>query len=180
MRIGPLISFKNAMLRHPFDPFGKMALIIGLLLFSIGCAIAAIAHFAAGEEVSPLIFLFAIASQGVVWLLMGVIFGGIARAQNAKLNDLRQRGRRYDGEIVRLSPVMGVHMGSTPTVVAECLYVNEEQQRCKVKSAMFLWRDYRHDTLQAAVYADWNDPRRYAVEITQRAETQPAVDIDYT
>jgi hypothetical protein len=97
------------------------------------------------------------------------------------LETYRSTGRKYDAEIINLSHVIGINMGwYTPTVCAECVYVNEAGQRCKVKSSMFMWENFKHDKLQAEVYTDWDNPQKYAVAITQREDVQAGIDIDYT
>ena len=180
MRIG-FMPFKNALLSHPFALFGKLALCIGLFLFVLGVVLAVITHTVGADESTPFTMLMAISSQGVVWLILGIVFGGIAHAAARKLNDLQQRGQRFEAEIMQLTHVMGVNASlHTPTVRAECIYINEQQQRCKVRSAMFLWENFNHEKLQAVVYVDWNDPRRYAVAVTRQEDLQQAFDVDYT
>jgi len=175
------MSSKQSLLRHPLASFGKWALLIGLFLFLLGIFLFVIIGVVAGSYESAFIVLPVVSLQGIVWGIIGLVFAFISNANVKKLRELKQSGKRFDAEIVNLLPVIGVNASlHAPTVYAECIYMNSQQQSCKVKSTMFLWENLKHEKLEATVYVDWNEPRRYAVEITQRKDNQPEVDIDYT
>lgn len=178
-RISMWRGFKPTLLRHPLAVAGKFAAILGLFLFATGIVIFIIADIFGGGE-AVYIILSILSLQGVVWGIIGVVFLLISGIGKKRLAHLKQYGQRFDAEIINLPPVVGINIGRTPTVYAECIYHNDMQQRCKVKSTMFLWENYKYDKLKAEVYVDWNDPRYYAVEITGRDEYQENVDIDYT
>jgi hypothetical protein len=178
-----LFSSRNSLLRHPLARFGKISLGIGAFLFLLGIIVFAIVRFATDNGQEAFTALLVLSLQGIVWFTLGCVFTGINGNSEKKLRTLKQIGRRFEAEIIDLNPVIGINAGIyLPTVYAECIYVNDEGRRCKVKSAMFLWESFLHDKLEAAVYVDYNDPRRYAVEITRRGNGNglPPVDIDYT
>jgi hypothetical protein len=165
---------KTALLKHPLAIFGKIAFFVGIFLFVLGIVI----YLASGD--SDRSALWAVSFQGVVWGISGVIFSVIGFRPAAKLKALKHEGKRFDAEISSLNFVSGINMGHHATVYAECIYTNENGQRCKVKTPMFLWKSIHPEDLRAEVYVDYNDPRRYAVEISRTEETGPQVDIDYT
>ena len=175
-----VFSGKRFLLRHPFAIFGRIAMWLGLFLFLLGLSLFVIIGVIAGNSETGRIMIFSISSQGLVLGILGLVFNGIAESYARKLRELKQSGRQFEAGIINLSPVSGVNISFYATVYAECIYLNEKQQRCKVKSAMFLWNSLKNEGLQAHVYVDWNDPRRYAVEITRRETNQTQVDIDYT
>jgi len=170
----------GGLLKHPFTPFGKIALGVGAFLFLLGLLLHLLIAVPGDNEIG-LTLLLAVSLQGVIWGAIGAVFHFIGSASVKRLRDLKQAGKRYEAEITNLTIVPGINVGiHTPTVFAECIYMNDMQQRCKVRSKMFLWESLSHQKLKAVVYTDWNDPSRYAVEITKRDDLQPDVDIDYT
>lgn len=158
--------------------FWKIALGIGCFLFMLGIGLFFIFN-ATGED--AFIALAAVSSQGVVWGVVAAVTWHIGTRGVRRLAQLKQDGRHFPAEIIRLNHAVGINVSlHAPTVYAECIYINTENQRCKVKSTLFLWENFSHKKLQANVYVDWNDPRRYAVEITRKEDAQVPVDIDYT
>ena len=181
MRFSPLFPSRRNLLKHPLDMFSRIALPLGLFLFFFGLVLFLAIGVAGGNMEDGRIVLLSISTQGLVWGIIGLVFLCIVNSSKRRLRYLKQNGRQFDAEIINLMPVIGVNVGfRTITVHAECIYLNEQQQRCKVKSRMFIWGNLAHEELQATVYVDWNDPYNYAVEITQRELHQPQVDIDYT
>ena len=183
MRYWPFQSMRGRrhLLRHPLTGFGKLALGLGIFFFLLGIVLFTIIDAAVGDRSASWIMILAISSQGVVWGIVGMVIMGVINSHTKKLRDLKQTGKRYEAEIIHLSPMLYVNVSfHTPSVYAECIYVNDQQQRCKVKSPMFLWENLQHDKLQAVAYVDWNNPRRYAVEITERENPQAQFDVDYT
>jgi hypothetical protein len=178
----PFSIGRRNLLKHPLGVFGRIALFLGLFLFLLGFILFMIIGVVAGNMEAGRVMLFSISTQGVVWGILSLKFTGIANSGERRLRHLKQSGRQFDAEITNLIHVWGINIGlDTPTVYAECIYLNEQQQRCKVKSRMFLWMNLTHEDLKATVYVDWNDPYQYAVEITQKHEhQQPHIDIDYT
>ena len=180
MRITSFLG-RKVLLQHPLASFSKIALWLGLFLFLLGLLLFVIIGAITGDNEIARVMIFAISSQGLVWGIIGLIFIRIVSANTRKLKELKQSGRQYEAEIINLQPIMGINANLYGlTVYAECIYLNEKQQRCKVKSTMFMWESYKHEGLQAHVYVDWNDPRRYAVEIAKLETGQTQVDIDYT
>ena len=176
-----LFISRRSLLSHPLASFGKVSLWVGLFLFFLGIVLFLFISVIGGSSEGGFIALLVTSLQGVVWGIIGLVFSFISGANDKKLRILKQLGKCFDAEIINLVPVTGINVGlHTPTVYAECIYINEQQQRCKVRSAMFLWENFKHDGLQAKVYVDWNNPHHYAVEITQKENTQSQIDIDYT
>ena len=171
----------GGLLRHPFAPFGKIAMGVGVFLFLLGVVLHVLIAVPSDDEDMRFIFLLVVSLQGVIWGVIGIVFHYISTVGEKRLRYLKQAGKRYDAEIINLAAVVGINVGlHTPTVYAECIYLNDMQQRCKVRSKMFLWESLSHEKLNATVYTDWNDPSRYAVDIARREGLQPDVDIDYT
>ena len=166
---------KKFLLKHPLAVFGVVALCVGAFLSVLG----AIFFFTIPDE-GGFIALLATSLQGVVWLIIGLVFYLIGYSRRRKLNFLKQEGRRFEAEVTNLYPVVGINIGTTPTVYAECVYTNDNGQRCKVKTPMFLWKSFHPEDLNAEVYVDWNDPHRYAVQLSRKPQTDTQVDIDYT
>ena len=175
------VSGKHLLLRHPLSGFGKIALWVGIFLLTLATVLAVIFGAVAENREAMWVVLGVTGLQGLVWGSIGVVFTSISGSGVRRLNDLKLNGQRFDAEIINLSPVACVNVNfHFPMVYAECIYINDLQQRCKVKSTMFLWENLSHEKLVAAVYADMYDPRRYAVEITRRETGEAQVDIDYT
>jgi len=171
---------KMGMLKHPFSLFGKIALCVGAFLFFLGLALHILVGLPSDDPDMHRIFLYVLSLQGVIWGTLGLVFSIINHTIQQKSKTLTETGQRYEAEITSLIAVAGINIGHTPTVYAECIYINEQQQRCKVKSRMFLWENYSFEKLKAVVYTDWNDPSRYFVEITRRDDFVTDVDVDYT
>ncbi|MCL2198945.1 MAG: hypothetical protein FWB80_08490 [Defluviitaleaceae bacterium] len=168
---------KNALLKHPLGVFAKIAVFVGLFLFVLGLVIAAFTT--SGED--RLIVLLSVSSQGIVWWIIAAVMGFISYRNVRKLEFYKQEGKLFDAEITNLFPVAYINIGSIPTMYAECVYTNENDQRCKVKTPMFLWKNFRDTAgLKASVYVDYSDPSKYAVELTPTEENTTQVDIDYT
>jgi len=183
MRYGLFSTFRerNNLLQHPLSLFTKIALPLGLFLFALGMILFFAIGVVEGNMADGRIVLLTLVSQGAVWIIIGLILLGVANSGKRRLRHLKQSGKQFKAEIINLTPVIGINVGfTTITVRAECIYLNEQQQRCKVRSNMFIWGNLEHEKLQAEVYVDWNDPYNYAVEITQREFSQHQVDIDYT
>ncbi|MCL1844084.1 MAG: hypothetical protein FWF79_09745 [Defluviitaleaceae bacterium] len=164
------------LLSHPLSLAGKILLGIGLFLLALGAILFPVIP----DRLESIMVLFAIAFPGLIMAIIGFIFARIVAGNNKNLQILKQEGKSYDAEIVRLNIAWGINVGATPAVSAECIYTNDNGQRCKVKSPLFVWLSMNPDGLKATVYTDYNDPQKYAVEIIRREENQPHVDIDYT
>lgn len=172
----PIIFSKWVLLKHPLGVFGAVLLCVGIPL----SVLAVILFFVITDGEAAFTTLLAVGINGVVWLVLGLIFSLIARSGRNRLNDLKHEGRRFEAEITRLYPISGVHILLTPTVYAECVYVNDGNQRCEVKSPLFFWKSIYPEGLTAEVYVDYNAPQRYAVEISRKPHNDPKVDIEYT
>lgn len=167
---------KKSLLKHPLSVFAKVAVFVGIFLFVLGLVIAA---FVPGGE-DRLAVLLSVSSQGILWLVIAGITAIIGYTKTRKLGFYKQEGRSFPAEITDLVPISYINMGATPTLYAECVYTNEGGQRCKVKTPMFIWKNFEKSSLKATVYVDYSDPSKYAVELTP-SETNPTeVDIDYT
>ena len=163
------------LLKHPLSIAVLITLLVGAFLIVLGLILFAVLSAPADFPV-----LLAVGLNGVVVMLLGVIFALVSSTNSRRIRRYKRDGRQFSAEIVELNPVAGIATGTTPAVYAVCIYTNDSGQRCKVKSSMFLWRNFQPDSLQAEVYVDWNAPHRYAVEITRRALPDGGVDIDYT
>ena len=135
-----------------------MSLVLDIALFSIGDTLATL--------VLP----------GVLCVVVGLVYIGIAKRAAAKLRRLKQTGDSYEADEIALIPRRYVNatMGFRPSVYyAECFYHDSNNQRCKAKSPMFLWNRWEYDKeyLRAVVYVDKGNPRRYAVEVTYHEPT---------
>ena len=172
---------RRGLLKHPLHMFARIALPLGLFFVLLGLVLFWAIGIVGGNIEDARIVLFVISIQGVVWGIIGFVCLCIVSSAKRQLRFLKQNGRQFDAEIISLTPVIGVNVGfTTITVRAECIYLNEQQQRCKVKSGMFIWGDLNPEKLQATVHVDWNDPYIYSLEITERELYQHQVDIDYT
>jgi len=181
MSINALFPSRRNLLKHPLEMFIGVALFLALFMFILGVVLYLSIGVAGGNVEDGRIVLLTIIPQGVVWGIVGFVCLGIVNSGKRRLRFLKQNGKEFNAEIISLTPVIGVNVGfTTITVRAECIYLNEQQQRCKVKSWMFIWGDLNHDKLQATVHVDWNDPYIYAIEIKERELHQHQVDIDYT
>jgi len=183
MRFNTLFPFpsRKNLLKHPFDMVTGIFIFVAVFMILLGAFLFFTIGILEGNMDDGRVVLFTIVPQIVVWAIIAVVFICIVSSGKRKLRFLKQNGRQFKAEIINLTPVIGVNVGfSTITVRAECIYLNEQQQRCKVKSNMFIWGNLDHEKLQAEVYVDWNDPYNYAIEITQREFDQHQVDIDYT
>jgi len=119
-------------------------------------------------------------SQILVFAVLSAVFLFIGSRGASRLRRLKETGTRYDAEITTIVPSMHIHIAFYVTIHAECLYINRNQQRCMVKSPLFLWKNLEKDGLKASVYVGDN-PRDYAVEITENEEMNANAnfDIDY-
>jgi len=152
---------------------------VGLFLLILGVVLFFILYISNGD--SAFVTLGVVGGQGVIWLILSAIFGGIAGSGKKRIAEFKSYGKHYEAEITSLNPVQGVNVNMhTPVVTADCIYINDLQQRCKVRSRMFLWKGFSPEGLKADVYVDYNDPRKYAVEITAAGGDEPGVDVDYT
>jgi len=166
------------LLKHPLSLAGLIMFLVGVFLIVLGLIL-----FAALSPPAALPVLLSVSLNGAAVAILGGIFALIGSTNGRRIRRYKRDGRCFSAEIVELNPVVGVATGTTPAVYAVCIYTNDSGQRCKVKSSMFLWRNFQPDSLQAEVYVDWNAPHRYAVEITRSPLPQTAgqqVDIDYT
>ncbi|MCL1863521.1 MAG: hypothetical protein FWF78_08150 [Defluviitaleaceae bacterium] len=167
---------KRMILRHPLSIFWKISVGVGLFLFVLGLVIAMFVP----DDGDRLIVFYTVSAQGLIWLICGIVLAIVSHNKTQKLAFYKQEGQHFAAEIVNLVPVPYVNMGTMPVLYAECMYTNEKGQRCKVKTRMFMWKNYDKNSLKADVYVDYADPAKYAVEITPGGENNIEVDIDYT
>ena len=169
--------------------------IVGGALFGAG-AIVFVMHFFFDHHAAVLALLItggALALSGIIELTICAVFRKSFRREQAKLARLKTEGQRFLGEIMRIQRHLGVNLGRSFSVYAECSYENHEGKICLVKSSSFLHEnenfyafphsnvtlnDSSNDRYVAWIYVNFRDPREYAVEIfTRAAEVQ--ADYDY-
>jgi len=129
-----------------------------------------------------MLVLAVVGGQGLVWLIVGLIITRINRRAAKKLYDLKDTGDQYEAEEITLIHSNAVRINHSPTVFAECIYINKSGQRCRVKSRLFMWNRWGqgHDSLRAMIYVDRQDPSRYAVEMMYQESKKQQVDVDFT
>ena len=172
---------KNPNFKHPAALFGIIALCIGLFLLIVGIVIFVVLH-SFDETFASILVLAIVGGQGLIWLSVGLIITGINRRAAKKLWELRDFGDAYEAEEIMLIHSNSVYINYSPAVHAECIYINSQGQRCKVKSRMFMWNRWGQDkeNLRAMIYVDRQDPSRYAVEMMYAEQENQRVDVDYT
>jgi hypothetical protein len=166
-----VIFVRFLLLKSPVAVFGGVAIVLGVFLLILA---AALVFFIPGPAAAVAF------GNAVIWLGMGIVFTVVSRIGSCKLERLRHSGMEYNAKIIRLMPNFAIKINNIPNVRAECIYVNELGRRCKVISRMFLWESFNVTGLDAKVFADRDNPGKYAVEITRAASQDVPVDIDYT
>ena len=161
------------LLTNPYALFGKIALILGLFFAILGVVLFAFIGSDAGT-------LRAILINGALWLIIGLVIILFNCVEVSKMKHLKQKGVSYDVEIINLMPSASVRIGNIPVIYIEGIYINGQGHRCKVRSRLFLWRNYSKDGLYAKVYVDMQNPRRQTLEITEITKNNHRIDIDYT
>ncbi|MCL1996373.1 MAG: hypothetical protein FWG63_09230 [Defluviitaleaceae bacterium] len=175
IRTGLPFFSDNMLLKTSWEIGSKACLYVGVFLIMLGALLSHIIGINGG----PITF-FILALQGVVWCIVSLVLSRINRAKINKLQHLKEVGNHYKAEISALLPNPTININK-PVVFAELIYVNEQGQRCKIKTGSFMWKSYSSsDGLCASVYTDKRNPANYAVEITQSKNIQTDIDIDYT
>jgi len=122
--------------------------------------------------------------QGLIWVAIGTVGLLIMWGGGRKAARLKDDGLRYDAEIINISSSNNVNYvrigGYSASGRVECAYVNQQGERCLVRSRMLLVRGGDSaDTLAAVVYVDRDDPKRYAVEVFRKTASAQGFDRDY-
>jgi len=168
-------SFKN-----PLRIFGIVSLWVGIALTILGIVIYAILSFY-GEPFAAMLTLAIIGGQGAIWLIIGVIITGRIKKAARKAAYLKEYGECFKAVEIFLVENHAVRINNAPAVYAECIYVNNQSQRVRVKSTMFMWHRWgQEDTLSALIYVDRQDPSLYTVEMIFNEGANGQIDIDYT
>jgi len=166
--------------RSPLTVFGIVALCVGGFLSAIGL-ILFLVLFPNVSRLGGIIVLAVVGGMGLIWLIIGLIISGINAKANSKLMHLKDTGDSFQAEDIVLIPTNAVRVNNNPAVFAECIYVNNFGQRCRVRSRMFMWNKWGQEkALRAIVYVDRQDPSFYAVEMSFSVEANGQVDIDYS
>ncbi|MCL2202934.1 MAG: hypothetical protein FWB88_03210 [Defluviitaleaceae bacterium] len=130
-------------------------------------------------EVVPVVF----AIHVVLWTVLAGVFLGISLRSDRRLRRLKNEGEAFEGDIVDFRPLAGVRIMHYLTARADCSYVNFQQKKCLVRSRAYLldgaprFKGWAH--LTANIYVNREDPRDYAVEITEKSDTGVGVNADY-
>ena len=160
-------------LKNPFAMFGKIALILGGAFLAVFIVIFFINHF----QLSGGTIFFGI--NGVVWLILGIVFYPPVKISNNKDERLKKEGIRYEAQIVKLIPNYLIRISGSSPVNAECKYLNQDNKICLIKSGLFLQNTVSKEDLSAVVYVNSKNPRDYFVEISSNDETNTEYDYDF-
>ena len=171
---------KKPSFKSPSAVFGIVALCIGGALSAIGL-ILFIILFPGVSRLAGIIVLSTVGGIGVIWLIIGLIVSGVNSRANTKLMHLKDTGESYQAEDIVLIPTNTMVVNNNPSVYAQCIYVNNHGQRCKVRSRLFMWNRWgQEEALRAIIYVDRQDPSNYAVEMFYFEGTNGQVDLDFT
>ena len=171
-------------LKSPWQVTAKI-LLIPAVIFTI----LAVGGFALpfGIAVHPVFIIHA-----AIWTLLALIFFALSIITKTRLSRLKETGDKYEGTIVDTIPLYGVNIMHYLTARVDCSYINDQQQKCLVRSHAYLFdgarsapRTYRYNvalhlnTYTVHIYVNRNDPRDYAVEINKDTGEPIKADHDY-
>ena len=155
--------------RSAWRTWGKICLMLGAGLLILYVILGAFLGFFGG--------ILAVGGNGVAWTALGGGFYLYSQFILRKSERLKHEGLCYDAEILRITPNnIGIKIGATLSVYAECSYINAEEKTCLVRSSSVLlgnfmgMYNYALDGIQnknwtAKVYVSKNNPRDYYVAI---------------
>lgn len=130
-----------------------LILFIGIPLFLLGLIF----------RVSPVMIL------GNFWILVGVVCKIKSIYDKRKLERLKKEGIPYDGTVVKIYPMQkGKYKLHVPAKV-ECLYKTEKGDNLVESGYHLLLYNDRGEDLQAKLYIDPNDAKKYAIELFRKA-----------
>ena len=156
----------------------KIHVIVGGALFGAGM-IVFVLHFFFDHYAAVLSLQItggSLALSGAIELIIAAFFRRSARREQDKLARLKAEGSCFPAEITGIMSHLGVRVGRSFSVYAECSYKNHEGNTCLVKSKAFL-RSPKDKNYSAWVYVNPRDPFDYAVEIfTQTAQARTNYD----
>jgi len=132
-------------------------------------------------RLASIITLSVMGGLGGIFFIIGFVITNINRKAARKLADLKEYGDKYEAEDVVLVSSNSVMINHNPAVYAECIYINQSGQRCRVKSRLFMWNRWgeEKDALGATVYVDRQDPSYYAVEMYYKQSAKGQIDLDF-
>ena len=168
-------------LKNPIATFGIIALWIGVGVTIVGVVVFfVLQHF--NETHASIVTLAVVSGQGLIWFIIGLVITMRNRRALKLLYELKDTGKQYEAEEITLIPYRNVQINHSPAAYAECIYINDSGQRCRVKSRIFAWNRWGQgeDILRATIYVDRQDPSRYAVEMQFDEKARGQVDVDYT
>ena len=109
---------------------------------------------------------------GVVAFIIALIGAFMILSERKKVAGLKEHGEKFDADALSINAIQSItghryinwnYGGVTSTI--DCAYTNASGEKCLVRSKLFIFRAWDStENIQAQVYVDKNDPRRYYVE----------------
>jgi hypothetical protein len=156
--------------RNAWRTWGKICLFFaGVPLLVLYVILGSVFGFIGG--------MLAVGINGIVWTTLGSGFYFYSQFIRRRLERLKREGLCYDAEILRITQNnIGIRVGATISVYAECSYLNAEEKTCLVCSSSFLIDNFmgthsyalggiQNINWTAKVYVSKNNPRDYYVAI---------------
>lgn len=144
--------------------YKSMIFIFGIPFFTIG-----VYFFATDGNWA---FLF----NGALWIIIGSVMKIKSLYNKYKLDELKNNGISYDGQVVEIVPYPSIKIGSYITARLKCTYESGNGALTVTSGFCLLLPLDRIENLRAKIYFDADKPKKYIVELFRLESSLRKVD----